>query len=59
MINLIWSPESYHGIDFYSARHNLRQATYKLMDDIMATMKIDLSDAARRQYEEAGVAIPG
>ncbi len=42
--------DGYHGIDFYSAKHNLRTASYTLMDDIMATMKITLSDEARKHY---------
>ena len=58
VIQVSWSPNSYYGIDFFSSKHNFREATKNLMDAIMASMKIELSDEAKKQFIEGGVEVP-
>ena len=53
VVSVSWKPNAFHGLDFFSPKHNLRAATKSLMESIMATMKIELSPDAQYQYDEA------
>ena len=53
VVSIAWTPNAFHGLDFFSPKHNLRAATKSLMESIMATMKIELSPDAQHQYDEA------
>ncbi|WP_347330592.1 hypothetical protein [Marinimicrobium locisalis] len=52
MLRFIFSQDAYGGIDFYSPKHNLKEACRNLIQEIMGTVTLELSPKAQQQREE-------